>query len=57
LNGFCPKGHEQFHAEKDALLEVGPTNLSYITVDDRGARHKDKNGYVTHIGDLLIVGD
>ena len=43
-------GHEQFHAEKDAILEAGLQCSSYVTVDDSGARHKGKNGYVTHIG-------
>jgi len=39
-----------FHAEKDALLETGLATASYVTVDDTGARHRGKNGYVTHIG-------
>jgi hypothetical protein len=43
-------GHEQLHAEKDALLEAGLQCSSYVTVDDSGARHKGRNGYVTHIG-------
>ena len=42
--------HERLHAEKDALLETGLHCSSYVTVDDSGARHKGKNGYVTHIG-------
>lgn len=44
------KGHEPLHAEKDALLKAGLSCSSYVTVDDSGARHKGKNGYVTHIG-------
>jgi hypothetical protein len=43
-------GHASLHDEKDALLESGLQCSSYVTVDDRGARHNGKNGYVTHIG-------
>jgi len=39
-----------FHAEKDAILTSGLSASTYITVDDSGARHQGKNGYVTHIG-------
>jgi hypothetical protein len=41
---------EQFHAEKDKILEVGLRVSGHIHVDDTGARHKGKNGYCTHIG-------
>lgn len=44
-------GHnEAFFAEKDQLLEVGLEVSSFITVDDSGARHQGRNGYVTQIG-------
>ena len=44
-------GHTQaFVAEKDQLLEVGLEVSSFITVDDSGARHQGRNGYVTQIG-------
>jgi hypothetical protein len=44
-------GHnEPFFAEKDHLLEVGLEVSSFITVDDSGARHQGRNGYVTQIG-------
>jgi hypothetical protein len=43
-------GKGAFHAEKDNLLQVGLNASSYITVDDSGARHQGKTGYVTHIG-------
>jgi len=39
-----------FHAEKEAVLTSGLSVSSYVTVDDSGARHQGKNGYVTHIG-------
>jgi hypothetical protein len=31
------------------------SNSSYITVDDKGARHQGKNGYVTHIGNEFFA--
>ena len=43
-------GHESLHKEKDALLRAGLRYSNYVSVDDSGARHKGKNGYVTHIG-------
>lgn len=44
-------GHnEGFFAEKDRLLEVGLAVSSFITVDDSGARHQGRNGYVTQMG-------
>ena len=42
--------NEVFFGEKDQLLEVGFEVSSFITVDDSGARHQGRNGYVTHIG-------
>ena len=44
-------GHnEPFFDEKDRLLEVGLAVSSFISVDDSGARHQGRNGYVTQIG-------
>lgn len=50
LNRLLSEGKERFHEEKDELLKVGLRESNYVTVDDSGARHKGKNGYVTHIG-------
>lgn len=44
-----------FHAEKDAILTSGLSASTYITVDDSGARHQGKNGYVTHIGNNFFA--
>jgi len=44
-----------FHTEKDALLQAGLTVSSYISVDDSGARHQGKNGYVTQMGNDLFA--
>ena len=46
LSGY----NEPFFAEKDQLLAVGLEVSSFITVDDSGARHQGRNGYVTQIG-------
>ena len=44
-------GHnEAFFTEKDQLLAVGLEVSTFITVDDSGARHQGRNGYVTQIG-------
>ena len=44
-------GHkEAYHAEKDEILATGLRVSQSITVDDSGARHAGKNGYVLHIG-------
>jgi hypothetical protein len=44
-----------FHNEKDALLTTGLEVGHAITVDDSGARHQGKNGYVTQIGNELFA--
>lgn len=49
-------GHnDAFFAEKDQLLEVGLEVSSFITVDDSGARHQGRNGYVTQIGNDVFA--
>lgn len=39
-----------FLAEKDRLLTTALEVSRWISVDDSGARHQGRNGYVTHIG-------
>ena len=55
LNRLLSENKTRFHDEKDGLLEVALTQADYITVDDSGARHKGKNGYVTHIGNQFFA--
>ncbi len=50
INQLLLSGQEAFHAEKEDLLKAGLAASSYVTVDDSGARHQGRNGYVTHIG-------
>jgi hypothetical protein len=50
IQSILTEGHEEFHKEKERLLEEGLKNFSYVSVDDTGARHQGKNGYCTHIG-------
>ncbi|MCF8025578.1 MAG: transposase [Desulfobacteraceae bacterium] len=44
------EGKEDFHAEKEDILNAGLEVSGYVNVDDTGARHKGRNGYCTHIG-------
>jgi len=55
VNAILLDGKTLFHAEKDALLAAGLALSAYVTVDDSGARHRGKNGYVTHIGNQYFA--
>ena len=55
IDALLSTGKEIFHQEKDRLLTVGLEISSSITVDDSGARHQGKNGYVTQIGNELFA--
>lgn len=50
INALLTQRSECFLTEKNEILRVGLRYSSYINVDDSGARHQGKNGYVTHIG-------
>lgn len=43
-------GHDGFLAENRAVLRAGLETASWITVDDTGARHTDRNASCTRIG-------
>lgn len=47
INTLLTVGQEAFFAEKSSVLKTGLEVSSAITVDDSGARHQGKNGYVT----------
>jgi len=55
INAILLDGKAPFHDEKDALLAAGLALSAYVTVDDSGARHQGKNGYVTHIGNQYFA--
>jgi len=55
LNKMITENLDNFHDEKDALLQAGIKQASYIQVDDTKARHAGKNGYCTHIGNALFA--
>jgi hypothetical protein len=55
INTILLDGKTPFHDEKDALLSAGLALSAYVTVDDSGARHQGKNGYVTHIGNQYFA--
>ncbi len=45
------RGLEDLIAEDQEVLRTGLETAKWVTVDDTGARHGGKDGYVTHIGD------
>jgi len=47
IDALLASGQDAFSAEKSSLLKAGLAVSSAITVDDSGARHQGKNGYVT----------
>jgi hypothetical protein len=50
IDALLSGGNAAFLAEKDELLRTGLAVSRHITVDDSGARHQGRNGYVTQIG-------
>jgi hypothetical protein len=50
IDALLTAGKADFVTEKDQLLATGLHVSPFVTVDDSGARHQGKNGYVTHIG-------
>jgi hypothetical protein len=50
VNELLGSNKAAFFEEKAALLRAGLESSRAITVDDSGARHKGKKGYVTQIG-------
>ena len=50
INALLSNHNAVFFEEKDQLLSTGLEVSRSITVDDSGARHQGKNGYVTQVG-------
>jgi len=50
IDALLSEHNESFFDEADQILVTGLEVSSSITVDDSGARHQGKNGYVTQIG-------
>ena len=55
LSNMITEDLDDFHAEKDALLQAGIKHADYIQTDDTKARHAGSNGYCTHIGNELFA--
>ena len=55
VNRILTENKEDFHLEKEGVLDAGLDVSTYIHVDDTGARHAGKNGYCTHIGNNLFA--
>jgi hypothetical protein len=47
---FLTERLDGFHAEDAAVLHAGLVSASFVTVDDTGARHANRNFHTTHIG-------
>ena len=47
---FLTERLDGFHAEDAAVLHAGLVSAPYVTVDDTGARHANRNFHTTHIG-------
>lgn len=54
IDALLSADKQAFHDEKDAMLVTALEVSPYITVDDSGARHQGRNGYVTQIGNELF---
>jgi len=55
IDRLLTEGHEQFHAEKDALLPAAREVSDYFQADDTGARHRGKNAYTTVIANPFFA--
>ena len=55
IDRLLTEGHEEFHAEKDALLPAAREVSSYFQADDTGARHQGKNAYTTVIANPFFA--
>lgn len=55
LNNIIIENHDNFHDEKDAILDIGLSVSTHINVDDTTARHEGQNGYCTHIGNEFFA--
>lgn len=55
LNNMITENLDEFHAEKDALLEAGIKHAQYLQTDDTGARHAGETGYCTPIGNEFFA--
>ena len=55
VNELLISGWGDIDQEKESLLQTGLSISPYVTVDDSGARHQGKNGYVTQIGNELFA--
>lgn len=47
---FLTQGLDGFHAEDAAVLHAGLVSAPFVTVDDTGARHANRNFHTTQIG-------
>lgn len=52
---FLTQALDGFHAEDAAVLHAGLVSAPFVTVDDTGARHANRNFHTTQIGGKLFT--
>ena len=55
LNEILTENHDNFHSEKEGILQAGLAASQFIQTDDTGERHKGKNGFSTCISNELMT--
>ncbi len=55
IHRILVENHDDFHAEKQAILKRGLKVSKYVVADDTGHRHKGQNGYTTHLGNEFFT--
>lgn len=55
ISNILTEGHQEFHAEKDRLLEAAREVSTHFHTDDTTARHQGRNGHTLHIGNKLFA--
>ena len=50
VSNILTQGHDEFHKEKEDILEAGLRSSKHIVVDDTGLRQNGKNAFCTHVG-------
>jgi hypothetical protein len=55
IDRLLTEGHEEFHAEKDALLPAAREVSRYFQTDDTSARHLGKDAYTTVIANPFFA--
>lgn len=55
ISRILTEGHEEFHREKESLLEAAREVSTHFNTDDTTARHQGRNGHTLHIGNEFFA--